>query len=678
MRKAGAHWSAVMAGCLWFSAVAFAQLPPLTKTISIDVFLNPPNGCGYMSGQQNFPFMDTVGGDWSKLEVRMSLAYRQDQPPPTLSIAINGDPIDEPVQITNPGGFCENRQPYVFESGKLPNYIAFGQNRLNVFSIGGFTGGDTAVVLTFTVPVPTFEFELVPASTAARMLIRNDSPQGTLPPYQIVPGPSGRPRFRFPGVVKVDNAGAARDVWFRVVDPKDTAPYGTPSENDNHDPSPKGFLTTAGCGDPSCRVSGGTPLRIRSDASGRVEPVLEGTNRYSGDNYLLEASFDAQFTCATAGPNGTNLCPRSGLVTAWKRINVEVHKMFVAGAFLTDPVSPGDILINVSDVSAFPNPPFVVRLIHGASADGGSPQDFYHEEVTVRHIQGRRLLNFSPAPGRLYLREPNNPSVGDTVQASYSGLENILGIDRPYLADAVGLGATSADYTTVDTSLVAPLFDDAFVEFLWLSDEGSFNWPDPRYGRVIPFVHELQRGDGAMTELLARKWMRNAQRVGVWRVAEPNHQMVFLANRKYGLPGEIHRGDTRVSHAFNDLWLYTAATPNSDLRAEALTHELGHEWLVNQFYLNGQPTTINDYPGGHCDRAFGMPQHIGTAANASHLCEMTSGNNMWTSSEARDRRVGFHHVVLPGQPIDSEYLHIRHRAEPVPQNDNPRTRMITQ
>jgi hypothetical protein len=501
---------------------------------------------------------------------------------------------------------------------------------------------------------------------------------------------TARPQVKIEGVVNVDGSGATREVWFRLIDPPDKSAYIPVADripDDNKDTAmPRGQLFAQdGQGNfllnpDGTRLTSDSAgvLKTTSRAPGGVTLVLEATDRYAGDNYQIEASFDEQFTCATAGVDGANNCVKSAVYVTWKRVYIEAHKMFQRGAFLTREVVTGDTIIRVSDVSVFPNPPFVVRLIHGADADGGSPLDFYHEEVTVRHLQGRRFLNQSPAPGLLSLRHPDNPAVGDTIQGVYDGLENVLNTDRPYLADAVGLSTTASDYMTVDTSLVAPLFDDAFVEFVWLTDERGYAWSDPRFSHVLPFVKELERGDGEMTELLGRKWMRNAQRISVWRVADPNHQMLFLAHTKYSPQGDIKRGDTRVSHAFNDLWLYTGATPNTDLRAEALTHELGHEWLVNQFYMNGQPTETDDYPGGHCDLAFGTPQHIGIAANSSHLCEMTSGDNMWATSEARDRRVGFHYLTLPGQQIDSEYLHIRRRAEPVPQNDNPRTRVITQ
>ena len=660
-----------------FAAAAAAQTPsPVTKTVSVRVWRNGA-GCSYLGTPTTVPFTDIAGGDWTKVEVRAHMAYGRttSDTPPLVSMLINGQLVGEPQMVTNRDFFlCDGRLPYTYESGKLSNYVPFGTNTLTMVPEGGSAGGEDFVELVFTIPVPTFEFAFGPNATA-RMLTHDYRAVGPLPPDQAG---SGRPRFRFSGSVRIDGAVAARDVWFRVIDPRDSAPYGTPVAGDNADPEPKGFLSTAGCATADCRVRGDLPLRTRSAADGSVSVDLEGTDRYGGDNYQLEASFDAAFTCATAGAGGSNVCAKSGVVTTWKRIYVEVHKMFARGAFLTRNVFPGDVSIRVSDVSVFPDPPFVVRLVHAADAAGGSPNDFYHEEVTVLHLTGRRFLNQSPAPGILYLRDQNNPNVGDTVHGLYEQLENVRGIDRQYLADAVGLVATSSDFMTVDPSLVSPLFDPAFVEFAWLSDDAGFDWTDPRYGRVIPFVEHLNQGDKEMSELLARKWMRNAQRIDVWRIAAPNHQMIFLADRVHSSSNAIHRGITRVGHAFNDLWLYCGATPNSDQRAEALTHEMGHQWLVNQVYLNGQPTTIDNYPGGHCDLAFGTVQHIGIAADAAHLCEMTSGDNMWTTSESRDRRVGFHYVTVPGQQPDSEYLHIRRRAEPVPQNDNPRPRIITQ
>lgn len=146
--------------------------------------------------------------------------------------------------------------------------------------------------------------------------------------------------------------------------------------------------------------------------------------------------------------------------------------------------------------------------------------------------------------------------------------------------------------------------------------------------------------------------------------------MIFL--------GESHDsqqsyGDTRVSSGFNDLWLYTAAMPNVDLRAEALVHEMGHQWLVNQEWITAQ---TQRYTGGHCDTAHGQPLTIGIPTGAGLLCTMTSGSALWSTAQAWDRHVGFHFESLPGQQESSEYSWIRDRLDPLPQNDNPRPRII--
>jgi hypothetical protein len=54
--------------------------------------------------------------------------------------------------------------------------------------------------------------------------------------------------------------------------------------------------------------------------------------------------------------------------------------------------------------------------------------------------------------------------------------------------------------------------------------------------------------------------------------------------------------------------------------------------------------------------------------NSSEMCSMTDGDRLYGSPEASNRRVGFHYEHVDGQP-QSEFLTIRRRAEPVPQNE---------
>lgn len=89
--------------------------------------------------------------------------------------------------------------------------------------------------------------------------------------------------------------------------------------------------------------------------------------------------------------------------------------------------------------------------------------------------------------------------------------------------------------------------------------------------------------------------------------------------------------------------------PNRDkANGEITAHELAHQWKVNP-----QPP----YPvGGHCDKDM---------YNAAQLkCSMNS--EVDTTSQYHDGIVEFHYTGSDAS-VDSEYITIRRKAEPVPQ-----------
>jgi hypothetical protein len=92
---------------------------------------------------------------------------------------------------------------------------------------------------------------------------------------------------------------------------------------------------------------------------------------------------------------------------------------------------------------------------------------------------------------------------------------------------------------------------------------------------------------------------------------------------------------------------------------------MGHQWRVNQIWRMPAPPA-NLTTGGHCNTAFGktVPKY-----GTSLLCVMTDGTVLFSSNpEASDGVAGFHYQIT-GAVEDSEYLTIRLRAEPVPQNE---------
>jgi hypothetical protein len=82
-------------------------------------------------------------------------------------------------------------------------------------------------------------------------------------------------------------------IYFSIEDPPDSAPYVSGVPNDN-----LGGLGTLSA-----------PTAV-TDAAGHASTILTITDRYSGDNYVVRASF------TLAGP----VIARSGIITAWKRL----------------------------------------------------------------------------------------------------------------------------------------------------------------------------------------------------------------------------------------------------------------------------------------------------------------------------------------------------------------------
>lgn len=620
---------------LLLSAVAYGQ--PITTTILVD--WNPQGGggiCGYYRGTINTTFTDTAGSNWNDLKIRIPLAVElrevDGQPglPATVSVAINGVQVGDPVFVDNHETFgCGGYLTYEFEAASLAGYHALGTNTFTFNSVGGSAGnaGEPAELI-FTTEPRTFAFDLAP-SMSQRLLIHKRAEDTYPSPWQVETGFSERPRFRFRGGVTAKTGSPEADVWLRVIDPADPSLYlPTRSANDNQDPSPKGVLMPRGCADASCRAPSGQPLQIHASPGGTVEVELEATDRYAGDDYYLEASFDAQFTCATAGPNGTDACARSGLVTAWKRIYVETDQMFTAGAMLREAVipcvgttCPSATIIKVDDAASVAHAKRL-RMIHAPRFDGVGPQTFYSEDVDVVKVNRRENTI-----------EISNPT------KSYYGPDFINSIGQlSYLADAVGQISGSSDFFTVNTGNIDELFLPAFIEHVWLTND-----PVP----FIPFFSNVtgsgQRND--MLDLLAQKWF----------------QLRGDENVQHLIAGSANGGTTlgiTGTHGVNFAWVFDDSISKQvhnhnrayTFKGEITAHELAHEFRVN-------PSVSG---GGHCAE---KQWDDSTKWCSMHGSYDDFGNCSGVCAEFYDGKVAFHY-----RAGDSEYLQVRRVADPFPQD----------
>ncbi len=443
-----------------------------------------------------------------------------------------------------------------------------------------------------------------------------------------------------------------RKVYFRLIDPPDTADYvvkaGDATVNDNVDGPGK--------------LNGSATATGTSDSSGKVSVTLEITDHAAGDNYQVEASLDQNFNCSPAP------CQKSIVYTAWKRVYVEAHKMFKVGSFIAEPVKPGDKKIVVDDIQGFPRAPFKVRLIHASKVEDPAA-GFYSETVDIIEANSNHDGN-----AELILAGQSDPGVPGVIHA-YVADEKVKDKERLYLRDAIGVvtGDRRRDYWLTNGKLASRPFEDAFVEYVWLTDSvvGVDDDLLPTQSR-IPFdgviasrTARIGEADKNEREWLTRKWMRSSTRPTKGeRSATPNHQVLFVATKHAFRDKQksVYKGLTTVADDFNDTWVFVQERDmsNASYQGESTLHELTHQWRVNALTPSGGDA------GGHCDVA--LPDPPPTIYNRAPLLCMMSAN-VYATSEASDGVVGFHYRKQNGEPADSEFLRIRRRSEPVPQKE---------
>lgn len=233
-------------------------------------------------------------------------------------------------------------------------------------------------------------------------------------------------------------------------------------------------------------------------------------------------------------------------------------------------------------------------------------------------------------------------------------------------------GDRVADFLLADVTLMNGLFDQAFTEYVWLTDAGASD-PDLLFTQLrLPYdgvlPPKLIVGGGELdqwqSEWLTRKWLQHADRQANERVSRSNHQALFTLGRFWKTPGSLSTsfGQTSVGSKFNDTWLPVLAIENRTMVAEATVHELAHQWRVN----HGGANPNAKY--GHCGWV-GSNNALPMSGEGAPFCTMTT--DLYLYPEARDGKVGFHHRKFGGV-VDSEYLRIRRRPDPVPQNEEQR------
>jgi len=520
---------------------------------------------------------------------------------------------------------------------------------------------------------PEFRFDLDPAQViatpnpwntppSARVLTHKYGSADTYPSsYQIDRGDVHvRPRFRFPGTAKADGSGAALNVWFRVVDPPDTAPYVVQAndahDNDNKDTfsGGKGMLMKPDCSDFSaqstCAVLNGGVLATTSAPDGRDEVVLETTDRFAGDNYQILASFsapgdDGKFPCEAQNPN---TCAKSAPITAWKRIYLEKHRMFQHGSDLGEGSTTGDTF-NVVDISPFREGQ-QVRFVHAPPAPRQLPSNqsqFYFDDGVIAKDG---VVPFPDGAGGTIKLQAPLPAAH-----SYFARPQQSDAARPRIdqGDFVGIvtGDDRRDFLAANDDYVRPLFDAAFVDYASAS------------GRVtdLPFVRQLQDFGQERDEVgvFSTRWFEG---MGLMNY---QHLMGISNTSDCASRFQPVRASTRASFGYGSTYacipqiLGRTGTASSVRLLGAITgHELSHQWHVDPkgLYSRSRAADNNEHDNlfrFDGSKLFCLMHYRYDDDQQNVLPEFQDG-------------VAMFHYQKDASGLDSEYRWVRERCEPIP------------
>jgi hypothetical protein len=261
---------------------------------------------------------------------------------------------------------------------------------VNITIIGGLCSNDINGYLAATVQAPgSIEFNVTDQAPESerRILLSNLESGYPYPHFQSLGGQDSIEPMSLRTRAGNGQFESGRQVYLRVVDPPDTAPYtNLPQNKLAHDNDNVGPAATIAGNGVSATVYPGVYQAV-SGANGIVEFALNlppGTA--AGDNYRVQASFTTNF------PTGTSW--KSGTLTAWKRIFVEKHQMLRNGIPLNDESSAGASTIHVTDNHYNGNQRRHrisrgdrIVLVHAPASDRRNALDgWYREEHSVADV----------------------------------------------------------------------------------------------------------------------------------------------------------------------------------------------------------------------------------------------------------------------------------------------------
>lgn len=341
--------------------------------------------------------------------------------------------------------------------------------------------------------------------------------------YQTTPG-----QVRVEARVYPPRAGVT--IHFETIDPPSGAPYDTGTGPDNFGP----LLTPV-------------PESAVTDANGVATTILRfSAESAAGDNFRVVARFSPGA--------GQPVIARTGNVTAWKRVFIEMDKMFRKGSDLAQSTTAGATELEVTDTTGVG---FTVgETVSIFDRDNDDP-----EQNTIASIT-------PGSPGILVLTSP--------LSKAYDA------------SNGAAVGRPTAGFYEADMSTVFRAFDDGYVEFVYR----------PSHSTVLPSKALADLDDTDKQSAFSDRWFGNGRAnksgtnylhvMGVGEVLDTNINGTSLSDLNW----VFIAAETSATNCSFDTGSPCTAAQKVDYIRGILAHELGH-----QFGLQEDPDNADAWCG---------------------------------------------------------------------------------